>query len=272
LIIFDSEKNRNQVFMSLTMSLLKFVGFRSSVMSDTIKISYQTMKYTSARRGTTVTSQEIHEAIIHLRYPKPKLRERNQRVFTYAQIAAVVGKSVSYCRQVAIKYRAQMMQDPQAPRTKTRKGWRLQKAIAEKPTTLNEHHVGWLVSDETLKAQIGMSLDLRVASFMNRFPGKKISATTLWHLYFKHRVRRKKIRVTKLANTRLRRRIEKQSQHMAEQLEEMRSRGFRLIFVDETMVTKSTMPTHEWSSVNNNYKVDLSQYGNNSIAVLAGVS
>jgi hypothetical protein len=29
-----------------------------------------------------------------------------------------------------------------------------------------------------LKAQIGMSLDLRVASFMNRFPGKKISATT----------------------------------------------------------------------------------------------
>jgi hypothetical protein len=58
-----------------------------------------------------------------------------------------------------------------------------------------------------LKQQIGMSLDLRVAQFMNRFPGKRISATTLWHLYDKHKVRRKKIKVTKLPNTRLRRRI-----------------------------------------------------------------
>jgi transposase len=52
----------------------------------------------------------------------------------------------------------------------------------------------------------------------------------------------------------------------------MRSRGFRLVFVDETMVTKSTMPTHEWSAVNTRYMVDLSQYGKTSIAVLAGVS
>ena len=96
------------------------------------------MKYIFAARGTTVTSQEIHEAIIHLRYPTPALRDSNMRVYTYAQIAAVVGKSSSYCRQVATKYRAQMMQDPQAFRTKTRKGWKQQKALAEKPCTLNE--------------------------------------------------------------------------------------------------------------------------------------
>jgi transposase len=144
--------------------------------------------------------------------------------------------------------------------------------LAEKPYNLNEQHLKWFLSEETLRAQIGMSLEHRVAQFMHRFPGKKISATTLGNLYAKHKVRRKKIKVTKLANTRLRRRIEKQSQHMSQQLEEMRSRGFRLVFVDETMVTKSTMPTLEWSAVNTRYKVDLSQYGNVSIAVLAGVS
>jgi hypothetical protein len=128
----------------------------------------------------------------------------------------------------------------------------------EKPCTLTEEHVRWFLSEETLKAQIGLSLEHRVAQFMHRFPGKKISTSTLWHLYAKHKVRRKKIKVTKLANTRLRRRIEKQSHHMSEQLELMRSRGFRLVFVDETMVTKSTMPTHEWSAVNSTYKVDLS--------------
>jgi hypothetical protein len=70
------------------------------------------MKYIYATRGSNVTSDEIHDAIIKLRYPMHPLRVRNQRAFTFAQIAAVVGKSISYCHRVAAKYREQMLQDP----------------------------------------------------------------------------------------------------------------------------------------------------------------
>ena len=49
-------------------------------------------------------------------------------------------------------------------------------------------------------------------------------------------------------------------------------RGFRVVFLDETMVTKSTMPTHEWSVSREHFEVDFNQFAGTTIAVLAGVS
>ena len=37
---------------------------------------------------------------------------------------------------------------------------------------------------------------------------------------------------------------------MAQQLRVMMQRGFRIVYLDETMVTTKTIPTHEWSGVN----------------------
>jgi transposase len=36
---------------------------------------------------------------------------------------------------------------------------------------------------------------------------------------------------------------------MAEQLAPMISRDFHIVYLDETMVTKSTMPTKEWTGL-----------------------
>ena len=49
-------------------------------------------------------------------------------------------------------------------------------------------------------------------------------------------------------------------------------RGFRVVFLDETMVTKSTMPSHEWSASREHFQVDFNQFAGTSTAVLAGVS
>ena len=49
-------------------------------------------------------------------------------------------------------------------------------------------------------------------------------------------------------------------------------RGFRVIYIDESMVTKSTIATHEYSVKNENYSIDLKQYGKETIAVIAGIS
>ena len=47
---------------------------------------------------------------------------------------------------------------------------------------------------------------------------------------------------------------------------------FRVIMLDEMMVTSRTFPTHEWSSLKQNMKIDVSKTPTNAIAVLAAVS
>ena len=52
----------------------------------------------------------------------------------------------------------------------------------------------------------------------------------------------------------------------------MIQRGFRIVYLDETMVTTKTIPTHEWSGERHEMQVDQRQYGRRAIAVLGGVS
>ena len=59
---------------------------------------------------------------------------------------------------------------------------------------------------------------------------------------------------------------------MAQQLKVMMQRGFRIVYLDETMVTTKTIPTHEWSGEKHEIQVDYRQYGRSAIAVLGGVS
>ena len=48
-----------------------------------------------------------------------------------------------------------------------------------KPNKLNQMHIDHILSDDTLKNQIGMSLEDRTADFTRAFPNKKISHETL---------------------------------------------------------------------------------------------
>jgi ribosomal protein L20A (L18A) len=48
--------------------------------------------------------------------------------------------------------------------------------------------------------------------FMLKYPSKKICTQTLSRLYTKHKIRRKKIKITKLLTPVLRRRIKKQTE------------------------------------------------------------
>jgi len=48
--------------------------------------------------------------------------------------------------------------------------------------------------------------------------------------------------------------------------------GYKIIYADEFMVTKMTIPTHDWSKRNNTLKVDYKQYHRKTIACVAEVS
>ena len=117
-----------------------------------------------------------------------------------------------------------------------------------------------------------MTIECRAQDFVKHFPDKMLCTTKLRGIYLKHKIRRKKIKVTKLINETLRRRIKKLTAQSAEDINEMIARGFRIVYLDETMVTKSTMPTHEWSGPHHRLEVDYNQFSETAIAVLAGVS
>ena len=59
---------------------------------------------------------------------------------------------------------------------------------------------------------------------------------------------------------------------MRDELAHYRERGFRIIYLDECMVTKTTLPTHAWSNFKSNINVTYNQYNRTAVACLAGVS
>jgi len=55
-----------------------------------------------------------------------------------------------------------------------------------------------LINPETLQNQVGYSLEMRAADFMKRFPDKKLAPKKLQSVYKKNKIRKKKIKNTKL--------------------------------------------------------------------------
>ena len=77
--------------------------------------------------------------------------------------------------------------------------------------------------------------------FMNRFPGKKLSRSRLQRLYKQFKIKRKKIKLTKNMNYNARKRLRKSINTAKEELTKYVSLGYRIIYCDETMITKSTI-------------------------------
>ena len=59
---------------------------------------------------------------------------------------------------------------------------------------------------------------------------------------------------------------------MQQELRQYQRQGFRIIYLDEMMVTTRTMPTHEWSLKNTNVLIDYHQFDQQAIASIAAIS
>ena len=55
-------------------------------------------------------------------------------------------------------------------------------------------------------------------------------------------------------------------------MEELGQLGFRIIYIDEICVTKATIPSHEYSPEKKPLEIDLKNFSNKTIAVIAGIS
>ena len=72
----------------------------------------------------------------------------------------------------------------------------------ENRTKLKDIHYEFMLEQGTLDMQVSKSLEERAADFMRVFSSKKMSAIRLWAIYKKNKVRKKKVRITKILTSR----------------------------------------------------------------------
>ena len=137
---------------------------------------------------------------------------------------------------------------------------------------LKQHEIQWLVSNETLRAQISMSLLDRCQHFQREFPLAKINATLLREVYRRHGIKKKKIRWTKTAKEYDPALAQRQLITMKRLLTRARNDGFRLVYIDETMFTRKTCPDMEWARQKENVRVDTAKLEEPTLALLSGIS
>ena len=59
---------------------------------------------------------------------------------------------------------------------------------------------------------------------------------------------------------------------MKRQLEKAKKDGYRIIYIDETMFTRASVPNKEYSLRNKNVKVDKATINEPTLALLSGIS
>ena len=95
---------------------------------------------------------------------------------------------------------------------------------------------------------------------MRVFPDKKLSSSKLAYIYKKYKIRKKKIGNTKILTDDQKRRIRFQLPEVRDQVNDHIARGFRIIYADEMMVTKKSIPTHAYSQKYQSIRIDHWQY------------
>lgn len=129
-----------------------------------------------------------------------------------------------------------------------------------------------MIAPRTLDYQVDLSLQERCRAFEVQFPRTKLSIYHLRKFYREAGIRKKKIRKTKLINEIKQIEINEQAVVANNKIQDLEQRGYRLIYIDEMCVTKSTIPTHAYSPLRRPIEIDLKNFSNKTVAVLAGIS
>ena len=119
-----------------------------------------------------------------------------------------------------------------------------------------QHHIGYLVSSETLTECAHMSLAERAQVFHRRFGEVMISPSTIRRIYLKHKIKFKNIKRGK-------REIDFTDSHylslfhrMRALIKQMEESKTQVIYLDETVFTFRTFRSKGWANRRERIKVD----------------
>lgn len=85
-------------------------------------------------------------------------------------------------------------------------------------------------------------------------------------------IKKKVVRNTKLPNKPMLEKLVMQAHDFQQEISMAIEMGWKLVFIDECMVTKRTLPTHDWSRKKENALIDLSKIDTDPIAIVGAVS
>ena len=83
--------------------------------------------------------------------------------------------------------------------------------------------------------------------FKRRYPQTQTTIYKLRKLYSKYKIRKKCIRIAKIPSRPALEDIIMQFNDLSNDVSMALERGFRIIYLDECMITKRTNPTHVWT-------------------------
>ena len=116
----------------------------------------------------------------------------------YSSIAKFVEKSITFVRKMCIEHEKQLRRPKHYPLRKRRDP---KEGFQHQPYTrykLLPRHIAFLTSDDTLRDWANKNLDERCQLFHRKFPETRIYKGRLSRFYQAHKIRKKKLRLTKI--------------------------------------------------------------------------
>ena len=99
-----------------------------------------------------------------------------------------------------------------------------------------------------------------------------MNRTLLSKIYRNHNIKKRKITWKKKVNNKSQEEIKREKSKLLKQIEKIRKQGYRIIFIDETMFTKSAVPKIEYCLPSENLNIDKSKANEPAMALLSGIS
>ena len=137
---------------------------------------------------------------------------------------------------------------------------------------LKAHEKAWLVNARTLRQQTGMSLVDRCQQFQKEFPAGHMNPTLLRLVYAMHKIKKRALRWYKQPKDQDPEKVRQQLTTMKRLLTRARNDGYRVVYLDETCFTRSTMPKAEYCLQGENMPADLANLQEPTLAVLSAIS
>ena len=137
---------------------------------------------------------------------------------------------------------------------------------------LKQHELDHITDKRTLDKQVGFSLKDRCIAISKEFPQIHINPTLLRKVYFKYGIKKKRFRYYKSDKNKDEETIARELRRMRRELAKARKDGYRIIYIDECMFTRATLPKTEWTLPKNNMNVDLDMLKEPTLALLHGIS
>ena len=121
--------------------------------------------------------------------------------------------------------------------------------IKKQSRVLEQEHINFLLSQETLIKHAGLTLQERAKMFHRRFPNKIISPMTICRLFKANKITMKKYKRVKVYSPYQRDKQTRSTEDVMKQLKSMKEEKRKMIYIDEICFTKRTIATHTYSNV-----------------------